>query len=49
MKKITVEFSCLFVSLKKKKKKKKKKKQIEKKLRSDLQGRRRRTEASHLA
>jgi hypothetical protein len=47
MKKITVEFSCLFVSLKKKKKKKKK--QIEKKLRSDLQGRRRRTEASHLA
>jgi hypothetical protein len=48
MKKITVEFSCLFVSLKKKKKKKKKK-QIEKKLWSDLQGRRRRTEASHLA
>jgi len=47
MKKITVEFSCLFVSLKKKKKKKKK--QIEKKLWSDLQGRRRRTEASHLA
>jgi hypothetical protein len=46
MKKITVEFSCLFVSLKKKKKKKK---QIEKKLWSDLQGRRRRTEASHLA
>jgi hypothetical protein len=42
MKKITVEFSCLFVSLKKKKK------QIEKKLWSDLQGRRR-TEASHLA
>jgi hypothetical protein len=47
MKKIAVEFSCLFVSLKKKKKKKKK--QIEKKLWSDLQGRRRRTEASHLA
>lgn len=41
MKKISVEFSCLFVSLKKK--------QIEKKLWSDLQGRRRRTEASHLA
>ncbi len=46
MKKITVEFSPLFVW---KKKKKKKKKQIEKKLWPDLQGRRRRTEASHLA
>jgi hypothetical protein len=45
MKKITVEFSPLFVS-----KKKKKKKQIEKKLWPDLQGRRRRrTEASQLA